>query len=281
MKSARRRRRLKGIHSRSDTNRTGAEGLSFYYPRMAMKSAEKCFAFPCFAFDNVVTSAAEECVSASFSSLKYLHTAKCNSIVKFAYKLFYKALNPSTFERQNVKLVLEIFNNFTSEALALLGKELQIPHYENTSVFIKIITTWWSIVNVKTPWKGTRLRNLFETPLTADKNSKSRKYFEYFIKWLENWNARSDNTGKLTKETFSALHHVTNALLEISDYCLTKLKANYILFGKFQIDSLEARFGQYRQLAGGQYDVSLRQIYEWEKNSPAFYIKFTISRQRN
>ena len=31
---ARRRRRLKGIHSRSDTNRTGAEGLSFYYPRL-------------------------------------------------------------------------------------------------------------------------------------------------------------------------------------------------------------------------------------------------------
>ena len=29
-----RRRRLKGIHSRSDTNRTGVEGLSFYYPRL-------------------------------------------------------------------------------------------------------------------------------------------------------------------------------------------------------------------------------------------------------
>ena len=29
-----RRRRLKGIHSRSDTNSTGAEGLSFYYPRL-------------------------------------------------------------------------------------------------------------------------------------------------------------------------------------------------------------------------------------------------------
>ena len=28
------RRRLKGIHSRSDTNRTGAESLSFYYPRL-------------------------------------------------------------------------------------------------------------------------------------------------------------------------------------------------------------------------------------------------------
>ena len=30
----RRRRRLKGIHSRPDTDRTGAEGLSFYYPRL-------------------------------------------------------------------------------------------------------------------------------------------------------------------------------------------------------------------------------------------------------
>ena len=28
------RRRLKGIHSRLDTNRIGAEGLSFYYPRL-------------------------------------------------------------------------------------------------------------------------------------------------------------------------------------------------------------------------------------------------------
>ena len=32
--ACRRRHRLKGIHSRSDTNRTGAEGLSFYYPRL-------------------------------------------------------------------------------------------------------------------------------------------------------------------------------------------------------------------------------------------------------
>ena len=31
---SRRRHRLKGIHSRPDTNRTGAEGLSFYYPRL-------------------------------------------------------------------------------------------------------------------------------------------------------------------------------------------------------------------------------------------------------
>ena len=65
----------------------------------------------------------EECALA-FNSLKHLHSAECNSLVKFAYKLSYEALNTSTFEKQNVKLVLQIFNNFTSAALVLLRKEL-------------------------------------------------------------------------------------------------------------------------------------------------------------
>ena len=63
-----------------------------------------------------------------------------------------------------------------------------------------------------------------------------------------------------------ALHHTTTALLEISEYCLEELNANYVLLGKFQTDCMEARFGQYMQLVGGQSNVSLRQIYECEKN---------------
>ena len=47
---------------------------------------------------------------------------------------------------------------------------------------------------------------------------------------LEDWDARSDNTGKQTKETYLALHH-TNALLEITKGCLSELSANYVLFG--------------------------------------------------
>ena len=93
----------------------------------------------------------KECALASFNSLKHLQRAECNSFVKFAYKLSYKALNPSTFEKQIVQLVLQIFNNFTSAAVVLLGKELRIPNYKTTSVFIKIIVTWWQILNIKTP----------------------------------------------------------------------------------------------------------------------------------
>lgn len=39
----------------------------------------------------------------------------------------------------------------------------------------------------------------------------------------------------------------------------------YILTGKFQTDKLESRFGQYRQLSGGNYNISIRQIFECEK----------------
>ena len=46
---------------------------------------------------------AEEYVLASFNSLKLLHNAKCDSLIKFTYELSYTALNPSTLEKQNVK----------------------------------------------------------------------------------------------------------------------------------------------------------------------------------
>ena len=38
-----------------------------------------------------------------------------------------------------------------------------------------------------------------------------------------------------------------------------------MLLGKFQTDCLEARFRQYRQLSGGKYNISLRQVFESEK----------------
>ena len=144
-----------------------------------------------------------------------------------------------------------------------------IPYFENNSTFIKIITTWWQIVNVKTPLKGKRLQNVYEEPTTKNENCESWKYLQYFVNWLDKWST-TNAKDKLTKEIFTALLHTTAALLEITDYCLEELNANYVLLGKFQTDCSEARFGQYRQLAGGQHNVSLRQIYECKKKFGCF-----------
>ncbi|XP_035210574.1 uncharacterized protein LOC118184934 [Stegodyphus dumicola] len=52
--------------------------------------------------------------------------------------------------------------------------------------------------------------------------------------------------------------------MEMSKCCLHELKFKYFLPGKIQTDTLEARFGKYRSLAGSQYLISVRQVYEAE-----------------
>ena len=134
-----------------------------------LKSYDKCFALPHFLLDDISTKPSiTRHAIASFNFLKQLHNTECESLIKFAYRLSYKALNPSTFERQNVKLALQILNNFTAEALMILGEKLKIPFYSDTQAFIKIIVTWWNIVNVKGTNKGKRMKNNFEEPLTVD-----------------------------------------------------------------------------------------------------------------
>ena len=39
----------------------------------------------------------------------------------------------------------------------------------------------------------------------------------------------------------------------------------YVLLGKFQTDNLEHRFSQYKQMSGGNYNASVRQVMESEQ----------------
>ena len=150
-----------------------------------------------------------------------------------------------------------------------LGEKYEIPHYLDTAAFIEIVTTWWNIVNVETPHKTIRLNDDFQQPITSPE-TKSKLFLKEFLNWLLQWDQTKQCSGKFTIETYTAIVHTSNALLKISEYCLHDLGAKYVLLGKFQTDCLEARFGQYRQLAGGKYDVSLRQVFECEKKFVCF-----------
>lgn len=116
--------------------------------------------------------------------------------------------------------------------------------------------------NVKTMLKGKRLRNSFQEPITRN-SSHIINYLNDFLRWLDRWE-NSRGKGKLTNETHEALKMSTDALLKMADYCLNAKKFNYFLCGKIQTDKLEDRFGKYRQYAGAQYHVSLRQVFESE-----------------
>ena len=53
------------------------------------------------------------------------------------------------------------------------------------------------------------------------------------MKRLDKWSTKNAKD-RLTKETFTALHHTTTALLKISEYYLEEPNANHELLGKIQ-----------------------------------------------
>ena len=116
------------------------------------------------------------------------------------------------------------------------------------------------MINVKTPNKEWRLNCKFKQPLILDDNE-LRRFLNHFSDRLSTWAEVKNPSGKLPRETLSALMHTTHALKEISEYCLNELGAKFFLLGRFQTNSLKTRFRQYRQLAGGKYHVSLHQVY--------------------
>lgn len=170
-------------------------------------------------------------------------------------------------ERQNVKLALQVFSNVTAEGLLALGGET-IEYSAETAEYIKIICKWWNIMNVKTLFKGEHKLDDFQKPLipiavgTVDPKY---GFLNNFITWLNVWEGMGCTTGGSTKQTHIALEHTTKAMVALSKYCFQKFKFKYFLSGKVQTDALEDRFGSYRQLAGSQYCISIRQVYETEK----------------
>lgn len=199
---------------------------------------------------------------ASFDALKCVHSIEKNQLVKYGVSLSLKSLYPSHLERQNVSLALRIFNDCIPVALRKLGPLHNISHSYSTASFIEIICKWWDVLNVKTLWKGKRLRNPLQEPIT--RKSSHVIFLQEFVQWLEKW--KELNAGnKLTRETHFALSHSTQAIIQLCKHCLNDCGHTFFLPGKIQTDSLEARFGQYRQLAGSNYNISVRQIFEVEK----------------
>ncbi|KAH7985005.1 hypothetical protein HPB49_026654 [Dermacentor silvarum] len=202
-------------------------------------------------------------LTASFKTLRELHSKEQSQQIKSAPTLTTKALNPSNIERQNVMLALKIFNPSTAAALRTCGPRLQFEHVVGTAEFLEIIK-WWSILNVKTCNKGIRLRDELQSPITSV-TSPQVQFLLSVVKWLDLWQSLKFDTGILTRETHSALRLTTDTLVKVTKYCLEEMHFDYELLGKFQTDCLEERFGKYRQLAGAQYHISIRQVYESER----------------
>lgn len=199
---------------------------------------------------------------ASVKRLKDLYNSEKHKPIKMAPLLSKKVLCPTKLERQNVLYAVRLFDEKNIATLKSLGSSLQTKH------FLEIILTFWKVVNVKHALKGKHLRDSYQDPI-RDINSVSMQFLLRLKLWLEEWDTYLivENTrhGKLTPETQTALTHTVTALYDLAVYMINKLEVKYVLLGKFQSDNLEARFGQYRQMSGGNYNVSVRQVLESER----------------
>ena len=69
----------------------------------------------------------------------------------------------------------------------------------------------------------------------------------------------------MTAPTFLACRQTFAGLADLAEHLLLREDISFVLLGKLTSDPLEGRFGWYRQLAGGNFFISVRQLMEGEK----------------
>ena len=90
-------------------------------------------------------------------------------------------------------------------------------------------------------------------------------FFFFFANRLEKWSRTSGNTFSFSKQTNDALVRI----LHTQSCLITDLYEEGFIFvipRRFQIDPLENRVAEYRQMSGGRFLVSLREVKSSEKS---------------
>lgn len=187
--------------------------------------------------------------------------------IKMAYKLSQKMLSPKSIEKTNVQLAAGLFHESTINALEFYVENHEKP-WMDTVKFLKLILQWWKIVNTKVPYFHVKTRDPTRAPIRSE-NDENMLFLAKFELWLKEWESHLKTQGRerqgLTVPTMQAMTLSTQSLQSIALFLLAEEGFEYVLLGKCQSDKIEGHFGWYRQMSGGNYFISSRQILESEK----------------
>ena len=152
--------------------------------------------------------------------------------------------------------MLNIFNEKTVAAL-------QIDGYEETATFVHHVTRLFHMLNVKDLYSGQAYNDPDREPyrsMTNPRFSYIISLAHYFKKMNASLNPSLTRVMSLTKQTSDALFLTLNGMVDLIRTLLSKPHIHYVLSGTMQSDRLEAEFGIYRQLNGGNFYMSSEQI---------------------
>ena len=193
-------------------------------------------------------------VPAGFVRWSYLHPIQAkdldlNAHLRKAPKVNYKVLHPGN-NKKSVPLALAIFEETTIAAI-----RGYLPGKQSTADFPQLFHFWWLIVNSKEIFHPNPIGNALKM------NDSRCDLLRMIGLWLEKW--RDNKTLGLSKQTFDALIKTNPAITGLSSELLRE-SYEYVLTGRLQTDPLERRFSQYRQMSGGRFLVSLKEVLRSE-----------------
>lgn len=145
-----------------------------------MNAHEQTLMFPC--YDEVINDVAESKIfEASWKHIRTLYNSQTNSLLRTSHRLSVKSVFPSSFDRQRLKLVTDVFCESTIAAFRLN------PHTGGTCFYLELVLKWFDILNVSSLGRDQRFRKHNFAPFTRD-GYKTDDRFKWLtvdmVKWL-------------------------------------------------------------------------------------------------
>ena len=212
----------------------------------------KKFVFPEFKFEKKNIKVHCQAGYITWGDLHKVHDkdSLLKANLRKAPKLNYQAMHPGN-KKQSVPLALAIFDEKTIAAC-----KDYFPNREDMSSFLTVFNNWWLMVNSKERYDPTIIGN------AAVADDGKPEYFRAMADWIEEWQKCPSFT--LTANTSSALIQTLRAQAMLIEDLLRE-GYKWVLTARFQSDPIERRFSQYRQMSGGRFLVSLREVLHSER----------------
>lgn len=217
----------------------------------------KKFIFPPFISEELEKNIMVAGGEITWSLLHRVHEedSKCQANLRAAPKLTKEVLHPAK-NKQSVPVALAIFDPSTRAAILRY-----FPKAQDSADFLELFYTWWMIINSKERFNSShRLGN------AAVSGDGKPTFLRKFAEWIKEWsNQKIPNCEKFTlsAQTSAAMVHTLRCHACLIEDLLSD-GFEFVLTSRFQTDPLEKRYGQYRQMSGGRFLISAKDVVRSE-----------------
>lgn len=216
------------------------------------------FLFPEFSFNEFYDEVKMIAGEVSWHLLHQVYEKDLNlqAHLRSAPKLSASVLHPGNC-KQSVPVALAIFDPTTIAAI-----RKYFPEREDAAGFLHLINVWWTISNSK-----SKVNTSYRLGNAAIFGDKKPQFLRALAEWIKKWdNAKIRNCERFTlsAQTSHALQRTLLCHASLIEDLLSD-GFEFVLTARFQSDPLERRYGQYRQMSGGRFLVSMKDIITSEK----------------